>query len=158
MRGLWGGLFLLAAVTLPLTAQMMQPSSRAGIEAFNRRFEDATRRMDNAAILALWAEDGVSLLPSTKPIVGRAALAAFLDRVTEQIRGAKMERFEMQCFGAEVSGDLASEWCDEHQVVQMPGGKPAFDGRGRMLLVLRRGPNGDWRLEREMWNQAEVAE
>ena len=81
---------LLLTAALPTIAQTMPLSPRAEIEAFNRKLEDATRRMDNAAIVALWADDGISLLPSTNPIVGKAAIAAFIDRVTTQIKGAKM--------------------------------------------------------------------
>jgi len=147
---------LLFALASPMNAQTTPQNPRAEIEAFNRRFEDATRRMDNAATVSLWADDGISLLPSTEPIVGKAAISAFLDNVTSQIKGAKMEKFEMECFATEVSGDIASEWCNEHQVVQLPGGKPPFDGRGRMLLVLRKGADGRWLLLREMWNQAKV--
>jgi uncharacterized protein (TIGR02246 family) len=147
---------LLLAAALPIVAQTMPLSPRAQVEAFNRKFEDATRRMDNAAIVALWADDGISLLPSTKPIVGKVAIAAFIDSVTAQIKGAKMEKFELKCFAIDVSGDIASEWCSEHQVVLMPGGKPPFNGHGKMLLVLRRGLDGEWRLLREMWNQAEA--
>ena len=147
---------LLPAAALPIVAQTVPLSPRAEIEAFNRRFEDATRRMDNAAVVALWADDGISLLPSTKPIVGKAAIAAFIDSVTAQIKGAQMEKLELECFAIDVSGDIASEWCREHQVVLIPGGKPPFNGRGKMLLVLRRGPDGKWRLQREMWNQAEA--
>jgi ketosteroid isomerase-like protein len=147
---------LLLAAALSTFAQTMPLRPRAQIEAFNRRFEDATRRMDNAALVALWADDGISLLPSTKPIVGKVAIAAFIDSVTNQNKGAQMEKFELKCFAIDVSGDIASEWCSEHQVVLMPGGKPPFDGFGKMLLVLRRDPDGKWRLQREMWNQAEA--
>jgi uncharacterized protein (TIGR02246 family) len=156
MRSLPVFLGLLVAGALPMLAQTASQTPRAEIEAFNRRFEDATRQMDNAATMALWAEDGISLLPSTEPIVGKAAIAAFMDRVTSQIKGAKMEKFELECFAIALSGDLATEWCNEHQVVQMPGGKPPFDGRGRMLLVLRKAPDGKWLLLREMWNQAKA--
>ncbi|MBB5346104.1 YybH family protein [Tunturibacter empetritectus] len=154
------------AVALSVFAQAMlaqttgpgshSEGSHPDIDAFNRSLEDATFRMDNAATVALWTEEGVSLLPSTKPIVGKAAIAAFLDRVTAQFPGARMEKFELKCFDIEVSGDLASEWCTEHQVVHMPDGKPPFDGRGRMLLVLRKSSEGRWRLEREMWIPAEA--
>lgn len=146
---------LFVAAALQVMSQTERVSPRTEIDVFNRKFEDATRRMDNAATVALWADDGISLLPSTRPIVGKAAIATFMDGVTAQIKGAKMEKFEMECFAIDVSGDTASEWCTEHQVVLMPGGKPPFDGRGKMLLVLRKGVDGKWLLLREMWNQAE---
>jgi uncharacterized protein (TIGR02246 family) len=145
---------LLFAASLSLFAQTATAGSQAEIQAFNQKLEDATRHMDNAATLALWADDGISLLPSTKPMEGKAAIASFLDKAMASIPGAKMEKFEMQCFAIVTSGDLASEWCTEHQVVTMPGDKPPFDGRGKMLLVLRKAKAGNWLLEREMWNQA----
>jgi uncharacterized protein (TIGR02246 family) len=137
-------------------AQAITEAPRAQIEAFNQKFEDATQRMDNAAIMDLWAEDGISLLPSAKPVIGKAAIAAMMNAVTEQIKGARMDKFELRCSAIEVSGDLATEWCSEHQIVILPDGKPPFDGRGKMLLVLRRGADGKWRLLREMWNQSEA--
>ena len=147
---------LIVFALLPMLATA-QPSARVAhtkLDAFNRAFEDATRHMDNTATLALWAEKGVSLLPSTSPIVGKAAIAKFLEKVTGSLRGARMERFEMRCFDIQVSGDWASEWCTEHQRVELGGGKPPFEGWGKMLLVLHRDADGTWRLKQEMWNQA----
>jgi uncharacterized protein (TIGR02246 family) len=146
---------LLMWMAVPMCAQVAE-RSRAEIETFNRQFVEATRQMDNTAIVELWAEDGISLLPATKPIVGKAAIQAFMESVTSQLKGARMERFELQCSGIEVTGEMATEWCVEHQVVHLADGKPPYDGRGHMLLVLRRGADGKWRLLREMWNQAEA--
>jgi hypothetical protein len=46
--------------------------------------------MDNAAIVGMWAEDGVSLLPETAAIAGRRAIAKFVDDVVEQMPGYHM--------------------------------------------------------------------
>ncbi len=143
----------LAAAASPARAQTAG-DLRDGIAAFNRALDSATRHMDNAATLALWEDDGVSLLPSTKPIAGKAAIAEFLTRVTAGNPGAQMQTFELECFDIQGSGAWASEWCTEHQVVAFANGK-RFDGRGKMLLVLHRGADGAWRLHTEMWNQAD---
>ncbi len=124
------------------------------IDAFNRALIDATRKMDNAASMALWEDDGMSLLPSTPPLVGKAAIAAFLEKVMSQLTGARMESFTCDCATVFASGDWASERCVEHQVVQFPGGKPPFDGRGNILYVLHRGTDGRFRVRAEMWNPA----
>jgi uncharacterized protein (TIGR02246 family) len=141
-------LFLCLAPAIALAAD-----DRAGIAAFNLELAAATRKMDNA-VLALWEDDGTSLLPSTPPIRGKKAIAAFLEKVVADLPGARMEKFESQCFDIEVSGAWASEWCTEHQVVKFTGGKPQFEGFGKMALVLHRGTDGKWRLKQEMWNQA----
>lgn len=125
--------------------------SDTSIAAFNRALTSATRAMDNAATLALWDDDGMSLLPDTPPIVGKPALADFLANVGKQLHGAHMQQFELTCHGARTAGDWASEWCDEHQVVAFANGQPSFDGHGRMLLVLHRGAGHGWRIQREMW-------
>jgi ketosteroid isomerase-like protein len=123
----------------------------AGVDAFNRALIDATRRMDDAAVLALWADDGVSLLPGTPPVEGKPAITAFLSRVHAELPDAKMRSFEMRCSGLVVAGDTASEYCEEHQVVDLGAGKAPFDGVGRMLFALHRGSDGKWRAVREMW-------
>jgi len=125
-----------------------------GIATFNQALSEATTRMDNAAIMALWDDDGISLLPGTAPIVGKKAIGEFMDGATKPLTGAHMQHFEMQCRDIDVSGNWASEWCHEHQIVDLGGGKPPFDGQGNMLLVLHRDAHGKWHLKREMWNQA----
>jgi len=143
---------LLVLLFIPIIANAATPQS--GVDAFNKAMDSATRSMNNAAVLALWEDDGVSLLPSTAPIVGKKAIAKMLDDVVAMYPGGKMKKFEMQCHDITVSGDWASEWCGEHQIVQFPGGKPSFDSWGKMLLVLHRGADGKWRVKQEMWNQA----
>jgi ketosteroid isomerase-like protein len=142
-------------LVLFLTPVLYAADPKAGVEAFNHAMEAATRHMSNPEALALWEDDGVSLLPSTPPIAGKKAIGQFLDQVTAQLKGAHMQSFEMQCHDITVSGDWASEWCTEHQVVRFADPKqPPFDGRGTMLFVLHRGAGGQWRLKTEMWNQA----
>ena len=125
---------------------------RAEVEAFNRAVVEATTKMDSEALLALWDDDGVTLLPGTEAVVGKPAIRALLQKVTAELAGAAMRSFEMHCDGLEISGDVASEYCVEHQVVDLPGGKPPFDGKGKLLYVLHRGAGETWHLRREMWN------
>ena len=148
----------MAMAPVALRAQTQQSNARAEIDSFNREFADATRRMDNVATMTLWAEEGVSLLPSTKPIQGKAAIAAFIDNVTAAFPGARMERFDFECHDIEVSGDWASEWCTEHQIVHFADARPPFDGWGKLLLVLHRSSSGKWQSKTEMWNQAVPAD
>ena len=156
MRMIWLAVSVFVATASGLHAQ--GADGAAGVRVFNAAMTDATRRMDNAATLALWDDAGVSLLPATAPIAGKAAIAKFFGDVTAQLKGARMESFDMSCADIEVSGAWASEWCTEHQVVSFPDGQPKFDGRGRMLLVLHRGADDRWKLRAEMWQPAPAAD
>jgi len=128
-------------------------TGREEIEAFNKKFIEAHLKMDNAAVKSLWADDGVSLLPETAPMIGKAAIGKFMDDVVARMPGYQMEKMEVQFQGIEVSGDWASEWAFEHQIVRPPDDRPVFDGYGKILLVLHRETDGTWRIKREMWNQ-----
>lgn len=139
-----------AALLLLLTLAGSATAAES-VEQFNRSFADATRRMSNEATLALWEENGISLLPSTPPILGKKAIATFLTDVMKGLGGARMQSFDLDCHDVAIDGDTATEWCNEHQIVDLGNGK-TFDGKGKMLLVLHRGRDGKWRLLREMWN------
>jgi uncharacterized protein (TIGR02246 family) len=127
--------------------------ARAEIDAFNKKYIAAHLRMDNAAVLSLWAEDGISLLPATDPIIGKEAIGKFMDEVVGRMPGYHMQKMDVDFQGIEVSGDWASEWAEEHQVVQPPPGKRVIDSYGKLLLVLHREADGTWRITREMRNQ-----
>jgi ketosteroid isomerase-like protein len=76
---------LLALLFIPVIANAATPQS--GVDAFNKAMDSATRSMNNAAVLALWEDDGVSLLPSTAPIVGKKAIGKMLDDVVAMYPG-----------------------------------------------------------------------
>lgn len=130
-----------------------KPSAVADIEALNQRLTQAIVKMDNAALLALWADDGISLLPGVAPMVGKSTIAAELKKITDSMAGYRVLAQEDDCHDIEVWGERASEWCYTHQTVQPPHGKPKLEIWGKMLLLLRRDKDGPWRITREMWNQ-----
>lgn len=142
-------------VVLPVMGAAAQASSgRAEIEAFNQKFIDAHLRMDTPAVLSMWADDGVSLLPEMAPLVGKQAISKFVEDVVAKMPGYKVTKEEIDFRDIRVSGDWAYEWGLEHQVAQPPDGKPAFDGHGKILLILHKDARGEWKIQQEMWNSA----
>jgi uncharacterized protein (TIGR02246 family) len=129
----------------------------AEIASFNQRFALAGLHMDNTAIMALYADDGVHLLPGMAPLVGKPSIAKWLDGVVSQMPGYHVTLNEMEFHDIRITGDWASEWGTTHQVVQPPDGKPPIDNRGKILLVLRRDKSAGWRIVEEMWNSAPAA-
>ena len=149
-----GGVMLLARQSEGKTqASATSEAGRKEIDAFNKKFIEAHLKMDNAAVMSLWAEDGVSLLPQTDPMMGKKAIGKFMDDVVAKMPGYHMEKIDVDFQGIEVSGDWASEWEYEHQIVRPPDDRPVFDSYGKLLLVLHRQADGSWRIKREMWNQ-----
>ncbi len=129
-------------------------SAKDEIEAFNKRYVEMHLKMDTAGIFAAWAEDGVSLMPGEAPLIGKKAIVAWVENVLSKMPGYKVVKEEIDFHDIRISGEWASEWANEHQVVQPPDGKPVIDSRGKMALVLHREASGEWKVKQEMWNQA----
>ncbi len=150
-------LLLILATSAAAEQHKSEPVGLTGdhstIASFNKAFADAIRAMDNEAVLSLWEENGIALLPNAAPVRGKTDMRKMLQGISSDHPKAKMQSFTNECFDVERSGSWASEWCLEHQIVSERG-KPTFDSWGKMLLVLHRQPSGAWRLSREMWNQA----
>jgi uncharacterized protein (TIGR02246 family) len=140
----------LAAVALGRGAA----SAKDEIDAFNKRYVEMHLKMDTPGIFATWAEDGVSLMPGEAPLIGKKAIVAWVENILSKMPGYKVVNEEINFHDIQISGDWASEWATEHQVVQPPDGKPVIDSRGKMALVLHREPNEEWKVKQEMWNQA----
>ena len=142
-------LLLLILFLLPV-AGSAQATPAEQISVLNRKFTEAIRRMDNAAVLDLWGDDGVTLLPGMAPVRGKAAIKSFMDEGAAKNAGYKVVSHESEFHDLQISGDLASEWAITTQVVQPPD-KPQFTIHGKMLLVLQRNPNGEWKIKSEAW-------
>ena len=141
---------LLVLCPVAMLAQRSPAALRAEIDAFNDSLHAATLRMDNAATLALWDDEGVSLTPNAKALVGKAAIRAFLDEMIRSVTGARMQSFELRCTPTSITESLATEWCVEHQIVRLVDSS-TFNGWGKMALVLRRRANGRWTMLQETW-------
>ena len=152
MRG--SRLAVLAGVLAASAFGVSASGTRDEIDAFNKRYVEMHQKMDTAGIFGTWAEDGVSLMPGEAPLIGKKAIVAWVENILAQMPGYKVVKEEIDFHDIQISGDWASEWGNEHQVVQPPDGKPVIDSRGKMALVLRREANGEWKVKQEMWNQA----
>ena len=137
-----------------MAAGKAAPGGREEIERFNEHYRELHLRMDTAGIFALWADDGVDLMPGEAPLAGKKAIQAWVENILAKMPGYKVVKQEMEFHDIVVSGDWASEWALEHQVVQPPDGKDPIETWGKMALILHREANGEWRVKQEMSNAA----
>jgi ketosteroid isomerase-like protein len=137
-----------------MKARTEEDARRKEMEGFNKRYVELHEKMDTPGILALWAEDGVDLMPGAAAMVGRKRIAAWVEDIVAKMPGYKVMKQEMEFHDIHVCGDWASEWATEHQVVQPPEGKPPIETFGKMALVLHREAGGEWKVQQEMWNGA----
>ncbi|MDE3137372.1 MAG: SgcJ/EcaC family oxidoreductase [Acidobacteriota bacterium] len=149
-------LYLLAAITaaafsLPVGARGVD--AHEAVERLNRQFLEAGRRQDDAAVMNLWADDGVDLLPGMQPLVGKAAIASWLEGISKRFHGTKVTRYEIHFEKIQINGDWAYEWGTSEETIVDPNGK-TFENPGKITLILHRNAHGQWKLYEEMWNSS----
>jgi uncharacterized protein (TIGR02246 family) len=152
IRNLWLAAVLIALSTSAASGQAANRKDE--LEKFNNHFRELHLKMDTAGIFALWADDGVDLMPGEAPMIGKKVIQAWVEDILTKMPDYKVTKEEMEFHDIQVSGDWASEWALEHQVVQPPNGKEPIETWGKIALVLHREANGEWRIKQEMWNAA----
>ena len=143
---------LFAAFARPAQPVSADQDAKKSLDAFNQEFVAACARMDHKADAAFWTEDGVDLLPGLAPMVGKAKISAWLDGLTPQLAGAKMQYCTVNWQDIQIHGDLAYEWGINRQKIEFPPPKKPFEGSGKILLILKRQENGSWKVALEAWN------
>lgn len=127
---------------------------RKAIDEFNRRFVDNCRTMNHKGGADMWADDGVDLLPGMEPMVGKAVISKWLLGLDDQLKGAKVTQCDVDWQSIQVSGDTAYEWGINTQTVSLPDKPEPFKNKGKITLILRRQPQGEWMLVLESWNSS----
>jgi ketosteroid isomerase-like protein len=144
---------LVVAVTMAGNLYADRSSREDEIVAFNKNYRDMHLNMDTQGIFATWAEDGVDLMPGEAPLIGKKAIVAWVQQILANLPGHKVVTQDMEFHDIHVSGEWASEWATEHQVVQLANSKEPIETYGKMALILHREANGEWKIKQEMWNQ-----
>jgi uncharacterized protein (TIGR02246 family) len=129
-------------------------NDRAAVDELNRRFVEGCRKFDPEATAAMWTDDGVDLLPGMEPMRGKAAIEKWLVGVAEQIKGAKILQCDVDWKGTQISGDVAYEWGINTQTVSLPDRAEPMNNKGKITLILRKQPDGAWKIALESWNNS----
>src|SRR6266849_11039231 len=92
------GVFFVALLTaaVRVKARTTEDAGRKEIEAFNKRYVELNLKMDTPGILALWAEDGVDLMPGNAPMIGRKKISAWVEDILAKMAGYKVVNQEME--------------------------------------------------------------
>src|SRR5260370_40064128 len=102
-------LVALLLATGRMSARTAEDAGRKEIEAFNKRFVELHVKMDTAGVLALWAEDGVDLMPGNAPMIGKKKITAWVEDNLAKMPGYKVTKQEMAFRDIHVSRNWASE-------------------------------------------------
>jgi uncharacterized protein (TIGR02246 family) len=132
-------------------------TTEADVEAITAvfvEFDAAVAAGDADRILALYADDVVSMPPNSPARIGvdtmRAQMQEFADQYTSELTSRVEE--------VEVAGDIAFALVSWEQTTTPTAEGDATHEQGKWIVVFKRQADGSWKCWREMWSTYEPAE
>lgn len=125
--------------------------ARSQIERLRNDWIAAAERDDAATIAPMYAEDAVMVGTGNPPARGREAIQAAL---TQDFPGSRNLRVESR--DLTVSGDLAYDYGEFSVQATPPGGREQTES-GHYIVVLKRQPDGNWKIVKHLSTMPSVA-
>jgi len=122
------------------------------IADLQRRDIEANMALDTEKLLALRTDDVVYLVPGRAPLVGQDAVRKYLGEISGQLANWDMLAYEENWQEVQVVGDFAFEWGTVNIRAMQEGEKRESAALRNVMQVLRRQPDGDWKISRAVWN------
>ena len=120
------------------------------ITALDEQDVAASKAQDMSTLLTLWDDEGVALPPGGDPIIGIDALRAWLEGQGEP--DYDVTEYAHDFAERQLLGDWAFEWGTYRSAAGPIGGGAPVKATGKLLRILRRQPDGSWKVARAIWN------
>lgn len=136
-------------------ASEQDAEDRAAIEALHSKDLAAGKAGDVNTLATLWTDDGVVLPPARDPIIGIAAIQKWVESNPPNFTKFTLTELVMDFKDVQIVGDTAYEW-GFTRLSFVPKGGSGQHLSSKLMRVLRRQPDGSWKVARSMWNDDPV--
>jgi ketosteroid isomerase-like protein len=128
-------------------------SDLAAIDSLHAVDMRAVLAGDTATLMSIWTDDVVSLPPDKPIAVGRARNAEQLRAGMAESRDYTPLEYVLEFQTTELLGNHAVEWGTYRGKAKSKVDNSVIAYSGKVMRVLRRSPNGSWRVARTMFTQ-----
>ena len=138
-----------ALVVLGLSAcqhAQLADRDRDAIHAAVENFTKAVLAGDFNTAASYYTEDGMMMPPNGPVVEGRPAISSFLAGFP------KITAFSNNIVELEAKGDLAYARLTYALTMMPPGAKAPLNDTGKLIIIMRKQPNGTWLTTRGIWN------
>jgi len=120
------------------------------IQELDKKDIAASIAQDHEALLELWDQEGIAIPPDSDPIEGIAALEKWL-HPSEEV-AYQVTKYEHEFKERQIIGDWAFEWGIFRTAAELFDNSPPIEESGKLLRILKRQPDGEWKVARAIWN------
>ena len=140
---------LLLALALAASSAHAQTNDavRAELAAVAEAFSQAYMAGDAEAIVSLYTEDAVLIPHNDREVYGLGAIEGFW----QPREGVTIEHHKITSAEVEVFGDVATDY-GTYVARGTANGEAWGPSHGNYLIVWKRGTDGQWRMQLDMWN------
>ncbi len=132
-------------------AQSSNDDELAHVKAFNQAYSNAQKNADVNAMVNMWAPDGV-MLPAGEPaVVGSRQIRGWLAK-NQPDASVVISNDVSNWKDITVTGDYAFQWAQTFVDLQSRAGGGGAHMSGTVLQVLKKQPDGSWKLYRSSWS------
>ena len=122
----------------------------AKIKELDEKDIAASQAQDFEGLLDLWDPEGIAIPPDRDPVVGIEQIAIWLNQPAET--EYEVTRYEHLFEERKIIGDWAFEWGSYLSAAAPLDGAAAIEASGKLLRILKRQPDGEWKVARAIWN------
>ena len=122
------------------------------INALHQRDIEASKKWDVDALVSLWSDDIVMLAQGEPPLIGKDANRAAILRLREESREVQIADYILSFNEVKIAGDWAFEWGTYSGTVKPIAGGDAIRTTGKVFRVLKKDPDGSWKIARAMYD------
>ena len=123
----------------------------AKIEELHQRDMQASRDGDYDTLRTLLTPDAVMMPPNQPAIRGQEELEKSYRRMQEAMGEVDILEYRLEFEEVRVLGDYAYEW-GTIRGKSRTWGDEAAEASFKVMRILKKGPGGEWRVHRSIWN------
>ena len=118
------------------------------IEELHKTDMKASLEQDFETLISLWTDDGVLILPNQEPVRGIEALRKMMEEQREESKAYSITEYVHDFKEVKVIGEWAFEWgIYRGTMVMKDGGEPVSE-TGKLMRILKKQPDGNWKVSR----------
>jgi ketosteroid isomerase-like protein len=127
---------------------------RAAIQELDDKEIKANLALDVHALELLWDPEIVTMPPGHAVISGLEANRTYLDKEAKDMQNFQILGYEQAWHEVRIVGDYAYEYGTIQTRIGPMNPGPEVDSTYNMMRILKRQPDGSWRIYRAIWNSA----
>ena len=136
----------------PAVAVQQEAEDRAAIQDLQKAEITANLSYSVDALVALWDNNGVLLPPNHEPVIGIDAIRSYYQDQAQALANQQILSFNANWNEIQVCGEYAFAWGNVTSRWQAPTGNQETDNNWNAMRVLKREPDGGWKIYRAAWN------